>query len=431
MAAGRGVRVLGVLVVALAASCAPEPRDPEHALEDAIDLSRDDLASFRGDEPELHRTSIEDPSGHALDHARESLERAARREGVAHVVVYGGSHTAADLYTGVLRRSLQSSFGDLGHGWVTPVPPFENYWQAGVRIATSEGFAAVEPSPKRMELDTYGLAGIAFDATGPALAELETDGSRASRIEVFHLAQPGGGTLRIHVDGVPFDVSTAADEARAAVVTVATVDGSHHVAIEALGDGPVRLYGVALGREGSGVVVDQLGLAGAKARHQLLWSEPIWAPLLAARAPDLVIVSYGNNETDDHHLTDAEHVAHFDSMLARLRRETPSASCLVLSPADRLLPDASGQLVTPPLLELLRREQRTIAFARGCAYFDVMGWQGGPGSMARLRETHPPLAREDQIHFTELGYRRLGVALTDALLDALTRPADDTTAASP
>ncbi|MBN8616041.1 MAG: hypothetical protein J0L92_35950 [Deltaproteobacteria bacterium] len=418
----RPARRSALVALALAlGSCVREPPDPEHALADAIELARDDAEDFLGDERELHVTAIEDPSGHALEHARHALDRAAQRHGVAHVVVYGGSHTAADLYTGVLRRSLQAGFGDLGHGWVAPVPPFENYWQQGVRIAPSEGFAAVEPTTKHMEIDAYGLAGMAFDASGPALAEIETDGSRCSRIEVFHLAQPGGGTLRVHVDGVPFEVSTAADSPRAASVTIATRDGSHHVAIEALGDGPVRLFGVALGREGSGVVVDQLGLAGAKARHQLLWSEEIWAPLLAARAPDLLVVSYGNNETDDHHLTNDEHVAHFERMLARLRERAPEASCLVLSPADRLLPDAEGRLVTPPLLELLRVEQRRIAFERGCAFFDVMGWQGGPGSMARLRRTDPPLARDDQIHFTELGYRRLGAALTTALLDELAR----------
>lgn len=417
--------LVGTAVVAaglsglVAASCEPPPPDPEHALEDAIDGARDALDPWRGDEPVLRATGIEDPSGHALDHARAALERAARREGVAHVVVYGGSHTAADLYTGVVRHGLQEGFGDLGHGFVMPVPPFESYWQSGVRILPSDGFASLEPSLKHMEPDTYGLAGMAFDAEGPAIAELTTDGTRASRIEVFFLARPGGGTLRVSIDGRAMEVSTAADHERAASATFGTFDGEHHVSIEALGDGPVRLYGVALDREGPGVVLDQLGLAGAKARHQLLWDEAVWAALLEARHPDLLVISYGNNETDDHHLADAEHVAHFEQMLRRLRTHFPQASCLVVGPADRLLPDASGALVTPHLLEVLRDAQREISAREGCAFFDVMGWQGGAGSMRRLRATDPPLAREDAIHFTELGYRRLGVALADAFLDAL------------
>jgi lysophospholipase L1-like esterase len=423
IARGRaGAALLAAGLGALGASCERPPPAPEHALADALERSRDALDPWRGEEAVLHPTSLEDPSGHALDHAREAFDRAARREGVAHVVVYGGSHTAADLYTGVVRHGLQEGFGDLGHGFVMPVPPFESYWQAGVRVWPSDGFASLEPSLKHMEPDTYGLAGMAFDAEGPAIAEIATDGTRGSRVEVFFLAQPRGGTLRVSIDGRAMEVSTAADATRAGSATFGTFDGEHRIAIEALGDGPVRLYGVALDREGPGVVLDQLGLAGAKARHQLLWDEEVWAALLAARHPDLIVLSYGNNETDDHHLPESEHVRHFEQTLARIRAHFPEASCLVLGPADRLLPDASGALATPHLLEVLRDAQREVARREGCAFFDVMGWQGGPGSMRRLQATDPPLAREDLIHFTELGYRRLGVALGDALLDGLAAP---------
>jgi lysophospholipase L1-like esterase len=418
----RAARAGVALVCLLAVSCGTSPRAPERALEDALGRSRDALAPWRGREDALHATQIEDPSGHALDHVRTALARAARGEGAAHVVVYGGSHTAADLYTGVLRHALQEGFGDLGHGFVMPVPPFESYWQAGVRVFPSEGFAAREPSLKHMEPDTYGLAGMAFDAEGGAIAELATDRTHASRIELFFLARPGGGTVRVSIDGCAMEVSTESDTERAASATFATFDGEHRITLEALGDGPVRLYGVALGREGPGVVLDQLGLAGAKARHQLLWNEEVWAALLASRRPDLFIVSYGNNETDDQHLADEAHVAHFDAMLSRLRRRFPEASCLVLGPADRLLADAGGALSSPHLLEVLRDTERASARREGCAFYDVMGWQGGPGAMRRLRRTAPPLAREDAIHFTELGYRRLGAAIGDALLDALEAP---------
>lgn len=416
---------MAALVIGLAASagCACDrPERADDALGAGCDEARADLGDWVIDDESVVPTAIEDPSGHALDPFRAALARAARGEGRARVVIYGGSHTAADLYTGTLRHALQAGFGDLGHGFVMPVPPFESYWQSGVRIAPSEGFASLEPSIKHMPVDTYGLAGMAFDASGPALAELRTEGSLASRVEVLYLAQPDGGTLRVTVDGRTVSTSTRCEGApRAASLVVGVGDGSHRVAVEAVGDGPVRLYGVSLDREGSGVTVDQLGLAGAKARHQLLWDEAVWYELLAARSPDLVVLSYGNNETDDHHLADEEHVAHFEAALARLRRRFPHASCLVLGPADRLLPDGHGALVTPPLLGVLRSAQRRAASAHGCGFFDVMGWQGGPGAMARWAAASPPLARDDGIHFTELGYRRLGAALGTALLDEIER----------
>lgn len=377
------------------------------------------IQRWQDDDDAFHRTAIEDPSGHALDHFRGALERTAEGERSTHVIVYGGSHTAADLYPGVLRRAFQSGFGDLGHGFVMPVPPFENYWQDGVRVFTSEGFAALEPAPKRRGPDDYGLAGMAFDADGEALAELETDGTRASRIDVFYLAQPGGGGFQVDVDGRVTVVSTASAEPHAAVETIATEDAHHHVRIETNGDGPVRLFGVALGREGTGVVVDQLGLAGAKARHQLLWTQPVWQPLLGSRMPDLILLSYGNNETTERDVPIAQHEGHFVDMLARMRAAFPEVSCLVIGPFDRLGANDAQSATISVMVEQLRDAQRRAALDAGCGFFDSLAWMGGPGSMRALLDADPPLARRDGVHFTERTYRRLGAEIVRALLEAL------------
>lgn len=365
--------------------------------------------------------AIEDPE--ALAPFREALRMAASRQGQARVVIYGGSHTAADLYPSVIRRAFQAGFGNLGHGFVMPVPPFENYWQGGVRIEPSEGFAGTEPSLKRMGVDSYGIAGMAFDSEDVSTAELSTDNSSASHIELLFLTQPGAGSVDLRVDDFPaWNVPTQATEMRAASVVIGVTDGPHRLRIDTRGDGPVRLYGVVLEREGSGVVVDQLGLAGAKARHPLLWTESVWYDLLASRRPNLFIFSYGNNETDDSHLTSDQHVAHFEAMLTRFRTHFPTSACLVVSPSDRLLPDANGVLVTPPLITILRDAQRRVAHEQGCAFFDSLAWQGGPGAMARWRDQSPPLARQDGIHFTELGYRLFGAQLVRSLVAAVSEP---------
>ncbi len=365
--------------------------------------------------------AIEDPQ--ALAPFRDALRRAAADQGQARIVIYGGSHTAADLYPSVIRRAFQAGFGDLGHGFVMPVPPFENYWQGGVRIEASEGFAGTEPSLKRMGVEPYGIAGMAFDSEDISSAELSTDNSRASHIELLFLAQPEAGSVDLRVDELPaWNVTTHASEVHAASVHIGVPDGPHRLRIDTRGDGPVRLFGVVLEREGSGVVVDQLGLAGAKARHPLLWTESVWYDLLRSRRPNLFIFSYGNNESDDHHLTNAEHVAHFEAMLSRFRSRFPHTACLVVSPTDRLLPNERGELLTPPLIVILRDAQRRIAHEQGCAFFDTLAWQGGPGAMARWRDQTPPLAREDGIHFTELGYRLLGAQLVRSLVNALAEP---------
>src|SRR5262249_12873227 len=152
-----------------------------------------------------------------------------------------------------------------------------------------------------------------------------------------------------------------------------------------------RVYGFVFERETDhGVVVDQLGLAGSKARHQLFWDRELWRTLLGTRHPDLIALSYGNNEGDDTHLTDDQHVSQFDQMLARVREDSPNASCLVIGPSDRQQPDPeTGALATPPLIGLLRDAQRAAAAAHGCAFFDTIAWQGGAGAVDRWLAADP------------------------------------------
>ena len=81
---------------------------------------------------------------------------------------------------------------------------------------------------------------------------------------------------------------------------------------------------------------------------------------------------------------------------------------------ERRNPD-SGVSETPALIGELRQAQRSLAAEHGCAFFDTMAWQGGPGAVDRWLVSDPPLERDDRIHFTERGYRRLGIGLLRAI----------------
>lgn len=362
--------------------------------------------------------ALEDASGHALDRFGEAMLRAVRHEGVARMVFYGGSHTASDLYTGQIRTQLQRRFGNAGHGFVLGAMPITDYWQSGAQVEDGEGWDTVLPDFKHFGIDSYGLAGIAFDAHVPAWAAARTDYSTASHLEVLYLQQPGGGSFEVNVDDQRIEtIDTASERVLPGLHTYAVPDGAHRIEIEASGASPVRLYGFVFERETDhGVVVDQLGVAGSKARHQLFWDRDLWRAFLETRHPDLIAVSYGNNEGDDTHLDTVEHVEHFRQMLGRIREDFPSASCLVIGPSDRQLADPdTGAVGTPALIGALREAQRSIAATSGCAFFDTMAWQGGPGAVDRWLAADPPLERDDRIHFTEQGYRRMGAALLRAI----------------
>lgn len=419
---GRLPTACAALVLAALSCCGAEPEPPPSG--PTLETVLFKLDRFLGQPPSdglTREIELEDPSGHALDRLGDALVRAARHEGVARLVFYGGSHTASDFYTGEIRSRLQRRFGDAGHGFVLAAMPITDYWQWGVRVADGDGWDVVEPSLKHFDVDTYGLAGIAFDATVPAWASVETDRTTASHLELLYLRQPGGGHIDVRIDDADIEsIDTSSARAEAGIQVYGVPDAPHTIEISADGTAPVRVYGFVLERDTDhGVVVDQLGLAGSKARHQLFWDHELWRTFLESRRPDLVSLSYGNNEGDDRHLTTEQHVAQFRTVVQRLRADFPSVSCLVIGPTDRQLMDETGAYVTPALLGQLAEAQRAIAAEEGCAFFDTIAWQCGGGAVDRWLACDPPFERDDRIHLMEPAYRRLGSSILRAMIHAL------------
>ena len=274
---------------------------------------------------------------------------------------------------------------------------------------------------------------MAFDANVPAWASVGTDWNTASHLELLFLRQPGGGRIDVQIDGVHVEtVDTSSDRAEAGVHVYGVPDAPHEIEISADGAAPVRVFGFVLERDvDGGVVVDQLGLAGSKARHHLFWDREIWRTLLASRRPDLISLSYGNNEGDDVHLTTEQHIEQFRSVVRRIRADFPRVSCLVIGPTDRQLMTEDGAYETPVLIGALAAAQRQIAGEEGCAFFDTMAWQCGEGAVDRWLACEPPFQRDDRIHLMEPAYRRLGTSVLRALIHAMQAGGDASPAPAP
>ena len=60
-----------------------------------------------------------------------------------------------------------------------------------------------------------------------------------------------------------------------------------------------RIFGMSLERNNPGVVIDTLGIPGARASTQLLWNEALQREHMQRRKPNLVVLAYGTNETGD------------------------------------------------------------------------------------------------------------------------------------
>lgn len=423
--ARRRARELGALLslaAAIAAVCAglaltvrPHDRDPVLRLMSAAPAILGG-ASFGREVP------IEDPSGHALDALHAALRRAARGAGQARLAFYGGSHMAGDTVTGRIRERLQERFGDAGHGFVPIVPVVTDHWAWGVRIDAAEGFEVVQVGRKHASVDRYGLAGAAFtgdevDAFAAVTSEPWGNSRFASQLTLLYDRRPGGGTFEVELDGRVADVLAAsAAQPEAATRRYPVSDGPHRLEVRLRGDGPVTLYGVVMERDRPGVIVDNLGLVGAKARHHLHWDADQWRGFFVERRPDLVVLAYGNNELDDDHLTLAQHEEHLRAVVRRVREAAPGASCVLIGPTDRPARREDGSSVDQPLVREMTTMHRRVAHDLGCGFFDTLAFMGGLGAGRRWLAHDPPLLRDDLMHLSREAYLRWADVLTEALL---------------
>lgn len=352
---------------------------------------------------------------HAFDAPPGSLAHlhAALARGRARLAFYGASHTAADGYTHQVRERLQSRFGDGGPGLVSVATPFPFHRQQTVRTRPSALVGRRIFGPERRR-DDYGPAGFFLEApstngtnatneatsVAAATASLETaPGARFSRVRVLYR----GAAPMLSVDGRALDA--ALDPGGAEVV-----DGPHRVDLEV--PAGTRVLGLVLERE-RGVVVDALGVPGARLADQNLWIPRTLDSTLRERPLDLFALAYGTNESANARPPIDVYRRDLRELLAQWKRRAPAASCLLVGPGD--WPLRRGERFVPrPRLQAIVEAQREEARAAGCAFFDTFGFMGGYGSMVRW--VAEGLGDPDHVHFTDAGHRRVGDAIADALL---------------
>lgn len=369
---------------------------------------------------------IEDPTGQAMSSFYEALTRTLNKEpgAITRIIHYGDSLVVVDFMTGQIRRRLQSRFGDAGHGYMLIDKPWPWYQHWDIQFRTSSNWSIDGIMKTKAATGRFGLGAYAFDGWDASQwVEFATDpknefGRQAGRFEVHYLAQPGGGQFRVLVDGAPGEpVSTDGPEIKSGIHVVQAPDGHHRFRVEVV-KGPVRLFGCVMEREVPGIVYDTLGINGARARTLERIDPALWAEQLRQRNPDLVIIHFGTNESEDDSrpLTLVEE--DYQRILGQIRAAAPDASCLVLTAADRAA-RVDGQLTTKPIIPRLVATQRRAALKSGCAFYDTYEAMGGHGSMAQWYNARPRLCAGDMTHPTRQGADLLGDGFYRAVVTGL------------
>ena len=242
-------------------------------------------------------------------------------------------------------------------------------------------------------------------------------GRTASRFDLYYLQRPEGGSFEVALDGeVVRRVETGRDDGYApGYLTLDVPDAEHELEVRVEGDGPVRFFGVAMERDAPGVIVDTLGINGARARYHLLWDDQLYREHLRRRQPNLVALAYGTNEAGDD-VPIERYEQELRAVLGRIRETVPEASCLLIGPSDRPVRRPDRSFEDRPRTGQIIEVQHRVALEMGCGFFDLVAFSGGPLSMVEWAAMDPRYGQPDHVHYTRRGYHRLGEVLLDALL---------------
>ncbi len=370
--------------------------------------------------------AIEDRDGRSMEALHRALRRAGAGEGQARLVFYGASHVASDLFTGYIRRELQARYGDAGHGFVVPVHPWRTYRHRDINIESDgDRWETVRVRVGDSEVGRVGLAGLAMTSKRPGsfgsvhTAEQGEHGRTASLFELYYMKHPRGGDMDVLIDGRKARrISTRAAKTSTGYATFRVPDAPHRFEIRTLSKQPVWLFGLAVERDQPGVIVDTLGINGSRARYQLLWNEAVYQEHLRRRKPDLVVLAYGTNESgDESPLEDYER--DLRAVVKRMRDTVPEASCLLIGPSDRPMQVEERVFEDRSRTARVIEVQHRVALEHGCGFFDLVAFQGGALSMVQWAASDPAYASQDHVHYTRLGYQRLGEVLLSALLEGM------------
>jgi lysophospholipase L1-like esterase len=372
-------------------------------------------------------TSASDPERLELRRFFADLAALEQRQRASSVRILwlGDSHTAADYLTGALRAQLQTRFGAGGPGFVRV--GLKPYRHTQVRWAC-DGPWKIEPvpPPRRTLFDdgVFGFSGLrVFPDGAPAQAAFEVSKGTAQgqlRWQLwFSLAD--GASFRVTLGGVSQIVSASAAppaQPNLGFSSLALESGLTDKLELLTQHGAPRFYGLTVEGSQPGLVLDAVGIDGARLATALAWGEPSFDEALRERAPSLVALAFGTNEAFDGDKVE-KYRAQYQALLARVRLGAPGADCLIVGP-----PDANALAGgSEPRVAEIDALQRSVAGELGCGYVSQLLIMGGAGSYSRWAHQTPPLAHGDRLHLSAKGYEVVATAIAELLLAAYDRRA--------
>lgn len=400
--------------------------------------------------------TLEFPAGtEVLDGFFAPLHRLEAGESVrVRVGWFGDSHTAGESWPGKFRERLVQRFRSGGRGLVFPGKPQRYHLVLGAKTGQSDGWESgnvlYAASDRKKSLAGWGLFGLSGYSLCTRKAGSEVwlempDETAATQAQVYFARLPEPGVLAVQAGNqAPVQIETMWSSATLGVQGFAFAPGEpRRVVIRAV-SGAVCVLGMALENEQPGVVVDGMGVNGARLTTFGRLTDYLLQAMTQHRPYDLVVLAYGTNEASDGEFDAKRYEEAAHKAMQVFRWAMPQTACLMVG-APAFGSRHHGAVVPNPNVQALRQIQVRLAATYRCAYLDLHAAMGGDAAVAEWLSNGPkvverlqrqydlkldatlvekarkgdlPLLSKDLIHMHTAGYHLLAEIMIEALMGA-------------
>lgn len=156
-----------------------------------------------------------------------------------------------------------------------------------------------------------------------------------------------------------------------------------------------------------GVTYNSCGVGGAQFKH-LQQNTPTPISELKYLKPDLIIISFGSNESYSTQFDKAIYTNAVIKLVDEIKIALPQTSILFTGP-----PDTKSKNRYPRNTNTICTVLNELSFQKGYAYWDLRSAMGGEGSI--IKWLAQGLAATDKLHFTRKGYTLQGKWMLNAI----------------
>lgn len=332
------------------------------------------------------------------------------------IVHIGDSHILGDFLTREVRERLQREFGDAGRGLVFPYKLANSNGAKDFLVETNCKWIGANCQRDLSPEAQYGVSGFKLTTTNPTaeltfrLRDTATAESRSfTKVTVFQRKTPLEYDLELRDETSKQVAQLFIEDDFARSFYFDRPVGSVTIAAKKNTDQQktLTLDGVSLENELSGVVYHTIGVNGAKFMD--FARAKYFAKQVADLEPDLVILSFGTNESQG--TTEPNYLRRtIDLLTTQILEASPSARIMLTTPADSYLRGRGLNPHMPKTSKVIRE----FAEEKGFALWDLFSFTGGENSSKLWKSYH--LMTNDSVHYTKYGYALQGKLLYQSII---------------